>query len=238
MRWEPERHIPVYRDRVAREGDALDGILSHRQPERTVGEEVAYGEYDPRFEQTLGLAAVLLPHDPDVLAAHAHPYLHRDLRKDRAVSVPILDALSRSSTVNGAPESSALVLGLGAKDARSRTASQDAMLDLARHGLLDGVSLGRQAALHLEDEIVVGQRVSGGLREVARAGDAAILPVLDALQHLLVALPGRKDAGAFVELAADLSQRTGRRVELPEELRVLASSRSMSMLAKAARRLL
>jgi hypothetical protein len=238
MKWEPERNIPVYRDRVAREGDALDGFLSRRQPERTVGGEVKYGEYEPRFEQTLALAAVLLPHDLDVLAAHAHPYLHRDLRKDRAMSVPILDALSRSSTGNGDPESSALVLGLAAKDARSRTAAQDAMLDLARHGLLDGVSLGRQAALHLEDEIVVGQRVSNGLAEVARAGDVAIIPVLDALQHLLVALPGRKDAGPFVEMVADLSQRAGRRVELTEELRVLASGKSMSMLARAARRLL
>ena len=238
MSFEPERHTPVYRDRVAREGDALDGILSRRQPERTVEEEVTYGEYVLRFEQTMGLAAVLLPHDLDVLAAHAHPYLHLDLRKDRAVSVPILDALSRSSTVNGDPESSALVLGLAAKDARSRTAAQDALLDLARHGLLDGVSLGRQAALHLEDQIVVGQRVSSGLREVACASDAAVIPVLDALQHLLVALPGRKDAGPFVELTADLSQRTGRRVELPEELRVLASRTSISMLAKAARRLL
>jgi hypothetical protein len=218
--------------------DALDGILPRRQPESTVGEEATYGEYEPRFEQTLALAALLLPHDLDVLAAHAHPYLHRDLRKDRAVSVPIIDAMSRARTTAGAPESSALILGLAAKDARARIAAQDAALDLARHGLLNGVSLGRQAALHLKDEIVVGQRVSAGLAEVTRAGGASVLPVLDALQELLAALPGRKDAGAFVELAADLAERTGRTVQLPDEFRSLASGKSTSVLAKATRRLL
>jgi hypothetical protein len=61
----------------------------------------------------------------------------------------------------------------------------------------------------------VGRRVSAGLAEVARAGGASVLPVLDALQELLAVLPGRKDAGAFVELAADLAERTGRTVQLP-----------------------
>lgn len=70
---EPERRIPIFRDSTGREGDALDGILARPRPERTLGAEVTYGEYDPRFEQTLALGATLLPHDPDVLAAHAHP---------------------------------------------------------------------------------------------------------------------------------------------------------------------
>ena len=43
------------------------------RPAATIGSEVAYGEYEPHFEQTLGLGAALRPHDHDVLAAHAHP---------------------------------------------------------------------------------------------------------------------------------------------------------------------
>ena len=127
---------------------------------------------------------------------------------------------------------------MAAMDARARTAAQDALLDLARHGLLDGAKLGRQGALLLQDEIVMGQRLSAGLGEVARASDAAVLPLLDALQELMAVLPGRRDAGPFVELAADLAQRTGRRLELPVELRSLAAGQSSSMTAKAARRLL
>lgn len=236
--WEPEHRILVFADAAAREGDALDGILARRQPDETAGRETEYGEYEPRFEQTLALAALLLPHDPATLAAHAHPYLFRDLRKDRSVSVAVIDALARARTANGGPESSALVLGLAAKDARARTAAQDAVFDLARHGRLDGASLGQQAVLHLADDIVVGQRISAGLSEVARTSDACVLPVLDALQTLLPALSGRRDAGAFVELAADLAERTAHRIRLPDELHTLATSKSSSLLAKAARRLL
>ncbi|MGN8245468.1 DUF6493 family protein [Cellulomonas soli] len=236
--WRPLWRIPLFADGSGRQCGDLDGIVSRPMPQSTVAEEVEYGEYSARFEQTLALGALLLPHDPDVLAAHAHPYLHRDLRKDRAVTVPVLDALANARAPNGAPESSALVLGLAAKDARARTAAQDALLDLARHGLLDGGRLGEQAALHLRDGLVVAQRVSHGLTHVARADDAAVLPVMAALEVLLAsALDGRKDAGPFIELAAGLSERTGHRVQVSAELRSLAEGSSSSAVARAVRRL-
>lgn len=237
QRWEPARRVPVFLDAQGSEGDAAAGILARSAPGRTVDAEAEFGEYESPFEQTLALGAALLPHDHDVLAAHAHPYLHRDLRKDRACSVPVVDAIARAGTVNGPPASSALVLALAAKDARGRTAAQDAIIDLARYGLLDGEGLGRQMALLLTDDLVVGQRVSGGLADCARASDAAVLPVLDALQEMLHALPGRRDAGSFLELAADLAERSGRTVDLPSELQELADGRSSSVLAKSARRL-
>ena len=237
QRRERERRVPLFLDERGSEGDAAAGFLARSAPSRTVASEVEFGEYESPFEQTLALGAALLPHDHDVLAAHAHPYLHRDLRKGRASSVPVLDALARARTVNGPPASSALVLALAAKDARGRTAAQDAIIDLSRHGLLDGTSLGRQAALLLTDDLVVGQRVCGGLADCARASDAAVPAVLDALQAIVDVLPGRRDAGAFLELTADLAERTGRTVELPVELQELADGRSSSVLAKAARRL-
>lgn len=238
MNWEPERRIPVFLDEFGSEGHAAAGILARSRPEATLGPEGSYGEYESRFEQTLGLGASLLPHDHDVLAAHVHPYLYRDLRKDRACSVQAVDAIARATSFNGPPASSALVLALAAKDARGRTAAQDAILDLARYGVLDGKELGHQAALLLADEIVVGQRISGGLAECARAGDAAVLSMLDALQEIARVLPGRRDAGAFLELAADLSERTGCLIDLPTEFHELAVGKSSSMLARAARRLL
>jgi hypothetical protein len=237
QRWEAVREVPLFRDVRGSEGDAAAGILARSAPARTVGPEAEYGEYESPFEQTLGLGAALLPHDHDVLAAHAHPYLHRDLRKDRACSVTVVDAIARARTPNGPPASSALVLALAAKDARGRTAAQDAVLDLARHGVLDGVGLGRQAALLLGDDVVVGKRVVGGLADCARASDAAVLPVLDALQQVLPVLSGRRDAGAFLELTADLAERVGRTIDLPPELEALADAKGSSVLAKAARRL-
>ena len=237
-RWDPERRVPVFRDERGTEGHAAAGILARSAPQGTAEVEADYGDYDSRFEQTLALGAALLPHDHDVLAAHAHPYLHRDLRKDRACCVPIMDAIGRAGSDNGPPASSALVLGLAAKDARGRTAAQDAILDLIRYGHLDGRSLGRQAALLLTDDIVVGQRVCSGLAECARASDAAAVPVLDALREIVAALPGRRDAGAFLELAADLAERTGGTISLPPEFHEVAAGTSSSMLAKASRRLL
>ena len=111
----------------------------------------------------------------------------------------LMDAFARSAVPLGAPASSSLVLGLAAKDARVRTSAQDALLDLTVSGLLDGGELGRQAAAHLAEELVVGSRIATMLAEAARADDAAVLPVLDALAALLPVLPGRRDAGAFLE---------------------------------------
>ena len=65
-----------------------------------------------------------------------------------------------------------------------------------------------------------------------------MLPILDALQELVTVLPGRRDAGAFLELAADLAERTGRAIDVPHEFRALGEGKATSMLAKAARRLL
>ncbi len=139
MTWDSETAWVLFRDAAANRRGELDGILSRRAPELTVPEELSYGEYEARFEHTLAMCALALPHDADVLAAHAHPYLNRDLGKDRAASVPILDAIARSRVPNNAPDSSALVLGLAAKDARARTAAQeDAFVDLARVGFSMG----------------------------------------------------------------------------------------------------
>ena len=61
--------------------------------------------------------------------------------------------------------------------------------------------------------------------------------LLDALQQTVGVLPGRRDAGAFLELTADLAERTGRTIELPPELEALRAGKGSSVLAKAARRL-
>jgi hypothetical protein len=220
------------------DGDSpVDALLARAQPWPCVPDELEFGEYEPRFDQTLAFCALLLPHHPDLLAAHLHPLLHRDLGKDRGVCGGLHDALARSRVPTSGPTASALVLGLAAKDARTRTAAQDAVIDLCRFGLLDGAEAGVQAAQHLVDNAVVGQRVAGGLAEIARATDQAVVPVLDALRAVLPVLPGRRDASSFLELTADLCQRTGGRVELPEEFRDQAASKASSATARAARRL-
>lgn len=218
-------------------GGPVDSLLRRSQPLAHAGTELHVGEYESRFEQTLAFCAVQLPHHPDQLASLVHLVQLRDLSKNRGVTASLLDALARSDRRIGPPAASSLILGLAAKDARVRTSAQDALLDLAAAGFLDGCELGRQASAHLAEDLVVGTRLAAGLAEVARADDAAVLAVMDALATLLPSLPGRRDAAAFLEPAAELAERTGRRVELPEELRVQAAGRSSSIAAKAARRL-
>lgn len=199
--------------------------------------ELSVGAYDPRFEQLVAFCGLMLPHRPDLLAAHLHPALVRALDKDRGGLGPLYEQLARSAVPTMAPECSALVLGLAAKDPLVRTGAVDALIDLARTGRLAGTELGHQAARLLSDGVVIGKRVSDGLAEAARADEAAVLPLLVALNGLLRSLPGRRDAGAFLELVADLADRAGRRVSLPDELRELARGRSTSRTARAARRL-
>jgi hypothetical protein len=244
----PQRHdfqqpvaMVTFRDRASGAGGEgpVAALLSRRHPLDDVrGDSLHQGLYDARFEQALALATLMLPHHPDHLAAHVHPFLVRDLARDRGQSAPLADAWARSRGPGAAPLASALVLGLAARDVRVRTATQDALLDLAAAGRLDGSALGRQAGALLAGDVVVGKRVAEGLAATAIADDAAVVPVLDALAALLPALPGRRDAGAFLEPAAELAERSGRPVAVPDELRRLAEGRSTSLAAKAARRLL
>jgi len=64
-----------------------------------------------------------------------------------------------------------------------------------------------------------------------------VLPLLAALEVVLPGMQGRRDAGGFVELAADLVARSGHRIAVPPHLATLAAGRSGSLVAKAARRL-
>jgi hypothetical protein len=45
--------------------------------------EARDGEYESRFEQVTGLWPLLLPHRPELLAAHAHARLNRALTRNR-----------------------------------------------------------------------------------------------------------------------------------------------------------
>jgi hypothetical protein len=230
--------LPVFRDRMANTGEVWDGMVSRPDPEATVGHEMAQCEHVDTTIQTLALAATLLPHDPDVLAAHAHPFLLSDSGSDKAVSVPLIDALAQSQRPTGDPEASALALALTAKDTRARISAQDAVVDLARHGLLDGARLGHQLRLHLEGGVgLVAGRISDAFVKIVRADDRCLLPILAALEASLPALPGRRDAAPFIELATDLVERTGRRIDIPDAFTHLGASRSSSATAQAARRL-
>lgn len=230
----------TWRDKNARKGgsgDAVAAVLDRSDPLKQLGHEAQDGEYAARFEQVTAMWPLMIPHHPELLAAHSLPRLNRSLHKNRAGAEPLLNALARSTTPTGPVTCTALALGLAAKNAPERTHAIDALADLAASGALDGTELGHQIAALLSDGIVIGERVARSLAEAARTGDPAQSAVLDALGAVLGVLPGRRDAHHFMALAASLATRQQRKLVLPAEFTKLANGDSRSQLAIACRRI-
>jgi hypothetical protein len=232
-----ETFLTFRTDSVPVDGGPLSPLHDRSRALEAAAWDAGIGDYLPRLDQLIALWTTYLPHSPDVLSAHLHPVLFKDLARARGATGPLLDRLGRATGL-GPVSASALVLGLVVKDVAVRTAAQDAVLERASYGELDGLAMGEQARSHLADGSIVGKRLVESLRQVTQAADSTVLPALALLGELLPDLTTRKDAGAFLELSADLAERCGGRLTLPAELASLAAGRSGSQAAKAARRLI
>ncbi len=179
----------TWRDLAAPEGsadNAVAAVLDRRDPLRTIGLEAEDGEYGSRFEQIVGCWPLLLPHHPDMLAAHGHARLNRALTKNRNGTEPLMAALGAGRLPLGPPAWSALVLGLAAKNGPERAAATDALVDLAERAGLDGSGVGEAIAALLGKDAIVLSRVLPGLADLARSGVGdANRQVLAALKELL-----------------------------------------------------
>jgi hypothetical protein len=250
-RWEPVtgpskgmyrdgyENATTWRDTASPRGstdDAVGALLDRGDPLTLLGLEAHDGEYGSRFEQVTALWPLLLPHHPELLAAHAHARLNRALVKNRNGTEPLLDALARMRTPTGPIVCSALALGLSAKNGHERTRAIDAVLDLASRGKLDGQQLGTQIRRLLEAGVATGTRIAASLAEADLASPTLAAPLADALQALMPGLPGRRDAHHFVDLVAQLATRTARTVDLPPEFMSLRLGKSNSSLASACKR--
>lgn len=221
--------------RRALEG-ALLAAVDRTDPLSTFGPEAADGEYAARFEQVTAQWPQLLPHDPDLLAAHAHPRLYRGLIQNRSGSEPILEHLGRSTRPIGPPALSALLLGLSAKNGSERARAVDASIDLARRSMLDGAGLGRVLTQLFAADAVIGSRVAQAMTDAARAEPRAGDALLQCLISAVAAFEGRRDAHTFIDLLAQLATERGQEVTLPEVFVAAAASSSRSQLAQACRR--
>ncbi|MFF2623435.1 DUF6493 family protein [Oerskovia jenensis] len=179
----------------------------------------------------------ILPHRPELLAAHASVVLAVAVTSSRDTARGALDALGRARTA-GTVTASALVLGLSAKDPVVRVTAVDAVVDLWDRACLDPALVADRARRLLDTGEVVGRRVAESLGQAARASPRAAHAVHDVLVGLLPAVAARRDAHLFVGALTDTTRTTGRDAALPAELVVLADGRSRSVLATACRRLL
>lgn len=217
-------------------GDVVSAVLDRHDPLPLLSFEAHHGEDSNRFEQVTAMWPLMLPHHPELLAAHSHPRLNRSLAQNRSGMEPLIDTLATISVISGPVVCSALALGLSARNGLERTHAVDAFVDLSEQGNLDGTQLGLQISWLLTGGVVTGQRVVQSLAESARGSTNAANAVLDAVQAVMPVLPGRKEAHVFVDLAAQLATRTGRSIRLPDQFLALRAGRSSSAVAAACRR--
>ena len=214
----------------------VDAVLDRRDPLLNLALEAADGEYTGRFDQVTAMWPLMLPHHPDVLAAHAQPRLNRALTKNRNGIEPLLDGIGSARRNVGPPSMSALLFGLAAKNGGERTRAIDAIVELSGRAVLDGTQFGTQLSALLATDAVIGSRIVPGLVDAARADAHAAGTVIDCLIAVLPTLAGRRDAHQFIDLLAQLATQHGRNVALPQPFADLASGKRTSMLAKACRR--
>lgn len=228
--------VVTWSDEAAYRGplQPLSSVLDRSAVWETAGYEVRDGEDSARPEQAMALWTLVLPHEPDLLASHAHPALHAALETSKTGTGPVLLAIGASARPLGAPSCSALLLGLAARAETARAIAADAVVDAATGGVLDGRVLGNELGALLRDGHVRPARLVAGLREAARGAGAAASVVLDALVVALPEAPGRRETASYLELLGDLATAAGRQVTVPAEL---AAAPRSSAVGRAVRRI-
>lgn len=94
--WNIYERAATWQDRASPRGkadDAVRAVLDRRDPLPNLAGEAADGDYAGRFAQVTASWPLLLPHHPDLLAAHAHARLNRGLLENRSGTEPLLDTL-------------------------------------------------------------------------------------------------------------------------------------------------
>jgi hypothetical protein len=180
----------------------------------------------------------LLPHDPDVVAAHAIVGLRRLADNGPGETATIFPALAETAGTPGPATHLALAYALAADRLEHRIAAQDALLTFAARKLLLPGQFGRFAAeLWLSNDIR-GNRVVEGLARCEQAGAAAeVLGVAGEMISRLTRRPDTRGLADVLLLATRCAVATGTRgLEIPG-LADLAALGKTKRVAVEARRL-
>jgi hypothetical protein len=199
------------------------------------------------------LWASVLPSHPDVLVTHLQHQVLEATHTASQTSMELLaHALGAVRVTWGRPSTWAAVVGLTAEHRASRSASADAVAAAASTGTLTAQALSRAltdvagpdagpfagsvrgGTSRAEPNVT---RIAAGLTDAARIHDRAADVVLRGLLQALPDLLARRGAHALVALAAQLTERLGRRTGIPAALADLAASAVRTRTAEEARRL-
>lgn len=145
----------------------------------------------------------LLPHHPELLAAHAMPTLYQQANGEDRNESTIFPHFAETTGTPGHLAHLALAYGLVADRLSSRVAAQDALLTLAARGLLRPEQLGRAAAQLWRRGMIRANRLLASLREVEQAGTGAlVLETVAAAVEVLAETPDIRGLPDLLLLAA------------------------------------
>lgn len=179
----------------------------------------------------------LLPHQPEIVAAHAIPELYQQAN-DRSRSInPVLPLLAETSGRPGPVVHLAVAYGLAAGRSENRVAAVDAIYTLAMRTLLDTKQLGVLLGDLWIGKMIKANRLLASLSEAARAGlPGEVLGVVASMLPALAAQPSVRGLPDLLALGSECAAATGSPLKIPE-LDRLTELRKPARVAAEARRL-
>jgi hypothetical protein len=186
----------------------------------------------------LALWPSLLPHHPEIIAAHAVPLLYQQTKETDSGRNALLPLLATTAGLPGAVTHLALAYGMAAARAQNRTAAVDAMITLAARRLLDARALGALCGELWAGAMVKPDRLLFSLDAATQAG--ARREVFAVVAGALLALAPQPEILGLADLlvlAADCAK-TADLHEDVSELTALAALAKPTRVAVEARRLL
>ncbi|MFI0723600.1 DUF6493 family protein [Streptomyces sp. NPDC021224] len=193
---------------------------------------------DPGTDDLVGAWPGIVPHHPELIAAHALPRLLRQAGTGAPNEADrVLPLLAEASGAPGPVVHLALGYVLTAAGGESRTAAVDALLTLAARGRLDAPALGAALAALWQEGIARPNRFVAALGDAARAGACAqVWDVVRALTAAVAADPGRRGLPDLLALGAECAATARIRADVPE-IDALAALARPARVAKEAKRL-
>jgi hypothetical protein len=222
-----------FADRVGIHTKARPGLSVYHDllPERSFAD--FHGASAP--EVPAGDWPLLLPHHPDVVAAHAMRLLLAEAM-DTARIPSVFPQLAETAGIPGPVAHAALAYGMVARTPENRIAAVDGLLILAARGLLDPATLGLHIGQLLGAGMIKPNRLIPSLDDAARGGAAReIVAVAAAAIAELADVPQARGLPDLLLLAARYAgQAGGPPVAFPrlDELAALAKPARVAQEAK------
>ncbi|WP_395110465.1 DUF6493 family protein [Actinomadura sp. SCN-SB] len=178
----------------------------------------------------------LLPHHPEIVAAHAIPDLYEQATGTLRGINPVLPLLAETAGRPGPVVHLAVAYGLAAGRPENRVAAVDAIYTLAARTLLDTKRLGALLGALGMGNVIKMNRLVASLTEAARGLPREVLEVVASMLPALVDQPGMRGLPDVIALGSECAAATGSTLEIPG-LDGLAALRRPARVAEEAKRL-